>query len=338
MHARAVATMLLVIGAILPVASSSAELSTVKVATAPGIGYLPYYVMEEQKLFEKHAGAAGIQDPKIEFLNMSGAAAMNDALLSGGIQFSSIAVPALLILWSKTKGTPQEIKAASALNSQPIYLNTRNLDVKSVKDFSDKDRIAVVAPKVSIHAIVLQMAAARAFGDDNYAKLDRLTQPLPHPDARDALLSGAGEITAHMATEPFASQELKSPKIRTVLTSYDVLGGPATVNVVAATAKFRRENPKAYAAFLAALKEAIAIVEKDKKAAAQIYVRMAKITTPVDEVVAQLNDAKNPILFSLAPLNVAKLSDFMYRVGTIPTKPTSWKEVFFPEVHDLNGS
>jgi NitT/TauT family transport system substrate-binding protein len=322
----------------LPGVSTGAEVATVKVASAPGIGYLPYYVMEEHKLFEKHAGAAGIQDARVEFLNMSGAAAMNDALLSGSIQFSSIAVPALLILWSKTKGTPQEIRAASALNSQPVYLNTRNPAIKTVKDFGEKDRIAVVAPKISIQAIVLQMAAANAFGEENYAKLDRLTMPLPHPDARDALLSGGGELTAHMATEPFASQELKNPKIHSVLTSYDVLGGPATVNVVATTAKFRSESPKAYAAFLAALKEAIAMIEKDKRAAAQTYVRISKITSPVDEVVAQLNDVKNPILFSLAPLNITKLSDFMHRVGIISAKPTSWKDVFFPEVHDLKGS
>ena len=329
---------MLVVAAMLPATPSCAEVTTVKVATAPGIGYLPYYVMEEQKLFEKHAAAAGMQGAKVEFLNMSGASAMNDALLSGSIQFSSIAVPALLILWSKTRGTPQEIKAAAALNSQPVYLNTRRPNVKSVSDFTDNDRIAVVAPKISIHAIVLQMAAARAFGPDNYSKLDRLTLPLPHPDARDALLSGTGEISAHMATEPFASQELKNPGIHTVLTSYDVMGGPATVNVIAATAKFRRENPKIYAAFLAALKEAIAMVEQDKRAAAQTYLRAAKISSSVGEVVDQLNDTKNPILFSMAPINVGKLSDFMYRVGTITTKPDSWKELFFPEDHDLNGS
>ena len=66
--------------------------------------------------------------------------------------------------------------------------------------------------------------------------LDALTVSLSHPDAQVALLSGASEITAHFSSPPFQYQQLEKPGIRTVLSSYDVLGGPATTGKASPTA------------------------------------------------------------------------------------------------------
>ena len=41
-------------------------------------------------------------------------------------------------------------------------LNTANPDIKSIKDFTERDRIAVPSIKVSVQAVLLQMAAAAA--------------------------------------------------------------------------------------------------------------------------------------------------------------------------------
>ncbi len=318
--------------------TAQAEIGDIKVASGPSIGYLPYYVMEHHKLFEKHAKAAGLGDVKASYVAITGGAAMNDALLSGALEFSSVAVPAFLTLWSKTRGTAQEVKAASALNSQPVFMNTNNPNIKSVKDLTPKDRIAVTAVKVSVHAIIVQMAAAQAFGEANFAQLDSITVGLPHPTARDALLSKSGDVTVHMATEPFAAQELKSPGIHSVLSSYDVLGGPATVSLVVATSKFRQANPKTYAAFMAGLDEAIKLIDKDKKASAEIFVKATKSKASPAEVMEGLEDKKNPITFSTTPLHVMRFADFMAKAKTIQNKPASWKDLFFPEVHSLPGS
>ena len=84
--------------------------------------------------------------------------------LSGGIDIASGGTPGLLILWARTKGTPQEVRGISAMSSQPFLMNTRNPAIKTVADLKETDRIAVPAVKVSIQAIMLQMAAAKAFG------------------------------------------------------------------------------------------------------------------------------------------------------------------------------
>ena len=49
--------------------------------------------------------------------------------------------------------------------------------------------------KVSIPAIILQMAAIKEFGAAEFGSLDRYTVSLTHPDGVIALLSGRTEIT-----------------------------------------------------------------------------------------------------------------------------------------------
>ena len=100
-------------------------------------------------------------DVKVSWFKFNGPTAVNEALISGNVDVGSGGVPGLLHLWSRTKGTPQEVRGISALSSQPFLLNTTDPAIKTIKDFKDSDRIAVPAVKSSVQAITLQMAAAK---------------------------------------------------------------------------------------------------------------------------------------------------------------------------------
>ena len=319
--------------ALVCVGAARAEVGEIKVAQQYGISYLPLMLMEEGKLIEKHAKAAGI-DLTVGWVKFAGGNVMNDAIISGDLAFASGGVAPLVTIWSRTRGT-LDVKAVSAINSMPLYLNTRNPAVKSVKDFTDKDRIALPAVKSSIQAVTLQMAAEKEFGPGNFAKLDSLTVTRSHPDAQAALFSNT-EINAHFSSPPFQYQQLRRPEIHTVLNSYEVLGGPATFNLVWAAGKFVRENPKVYAAFVAALDEATAAINGNRQAAAEAYLRISKDKDSVQEILAMLNDPK--IVYTLTPQNMTKYVDFMFKVGSIKVKPDSWKDMFFPNAHNLAGS
>ena len=310
------------------------EMSEIKVAQQYGIGYLPLMIMEEQKLIEKNAKAAGV-DVKVGWAKFAGGNVMNDALLSNSLQFASGGVGPLITIWSRTKGN-LDVKGVATLNSMPLLLNTRNPNVKSIKDFTEKDRIALPAVKVSAQAVTLQMAAEKAFGEGQHARLDPLTVSMSHPDGQTALLSGQSEITAHFSAPPFQYQQLQKPGIHTVLNSNDVLGGPATFNLVWTTAKFTTENPKLYDAFVKALDEAIAIINRDKKAAAEAYLRISKDKDSVAEILAMLNDPQ--IIYTTTPLNVMTYANFMAKIGMIKVRPDSWKDLFFPNLHGAAGS
>ncbi|HYT98308.1 MAG TPA: ABC transporter substrate-binding protein [Casimicrobiaceae bacterium] len=311
-----------------------AEMTEIAVAQQYGIGYLPLMLMEEKKLIEKHAKAAGV-DVKVGWAKFAGGNVMNDALLSGNLQFASGGVGPLLTLWARTRGN-LDVRGVGALNSMPLHLVTRNPNVKTISDFRDSDRIALPAVKVSAQAVLLQMAAEQAFGAGQQNRLDALTVTMSHPDAMQALLSGQSEIDAHFGSPPFQYQEAARSGNHVVLNSYDVLGGPATFNVVWTTAKLRNENPKVYDAFVKALDEAIAEINRDKRAAAESYLRISKDKDSVDNILRMLNDPN--IIYTTAPQNIMKFAEFMQKIGAIKVKPESWRDFFFPNVHALSGS
>ncbi len=312
-----------------------AEVHELRVAKQYGLGYLQMMLMEDRKLIEKHAKAAGLGDVAVTWATFRSSDVMNDAVISGTVDFVCLGPAGLVTIWAKTRGHI-DVRGAAAMNAQPNFLNSRKPEIQSIRDFTDKDRIALPAVKVAMQAIALQMAAAAAFGPANYAKLDPLTVSMAHPDGMAALLSGGGEITAHYTSAPFQYRELARPGIHKVLDSYEAMGGPYSFNVISATAKFRAANPKLYAAFLAALAEATDGINRDKAAAAADYLRIAQDKSPLAETVAIMNDPA--IEFTLVPKNLMKVAGFMHQVGSVKIAPASWKDLFFDNVHDQPGS
>jgi NitT/TauT family transport system substrate-binding protein len=310
-----------------------AEVGEITIAQQYGVSFLPLMVMERQALIEKHAKVAGLSDLKAKWVKVAGPSVMNDGLISGTIHFAAQGAPSMILLWDKTHGL---IKGVSAMTTYPLYLVSRNADVKTIKDFSAKDKITVPSVKISTQAIMLQMAAAATFGEKDYAKLDPLTVSLSHPDALLALTNGTDGVNAHYSSSPFYEQEIKLPGAHLVTTNYETLGGPATAVLITASGRFRDDNPKAYGAFLAALTEAIDIINKDKKAAAQTYLEVAKDTkNTVDDIHAIISD--KDYAYTLQPQKVLKTAQFMAKIGTLKQSPKTIEELFFPEIGVLKG-
>jgi NitT/TauT family transport system substrate-binding protein len=329
---RTGAAALLLCAAALPARAEVGEITAVQ---QYGVSFLPMMIMERGGLIEKHAKAAGIDGLKVNWAKVAGPSVMNDGLISGTMNFVAQGAPSLITLWSKTKGNVGA-KGVASMTSYSLYLNTRNPEVKSIKDFGPQDKIAVPSVKISTQAIMLQMAAANAWGQASYAKLDPLTISLSHPDGLLALMNNTAGVNAHFTSSPFHEQELKIPGVHTITTNYEILGGRATAVVVTSTTKFREANPKVYGAFYAALKEAIATINKDKRAAAEIYLEMANDKkNSVDDIHAIISD--KDYAYTMAPEKVFKTAEFMAKIGVVKEAPGSWKDLFFPEVHELEG-
>src|SRR5437660_9505616 len=151
-------TNLLVLSALALAPAGAAEL---RISKGFGMHYLPLYVMEHERLIEKHAAAAGLGDIKVAWSTIDGGNVINDAMLAGALDVASIGVPGFLNLWDKARGKPGvEIVGLSGVGSGSLYLNTRNPKVKTLADFTEADRIAVPGIKTSFAAVVLQVAAA----------------------------------------------------------------------------------------------------------------------------------------------------------------------------------
>lgn len=316
-------------------ARAQTEISEVRVAKQFGISYLPLIVMEEQQLIEKHARAAGIANLRVSWPQFAGGAPINDALIGGNLEFAGGGVGPMITLWARTRAN-LGVRAVACLNSMPLYLNTVNPAVRSIRDFTERDRIALPAVRVSIQAVTLAMACEQVFGAGQHARLDNLQVSMSHPDAQAALLSGRSEITAHFGSPPFQNQQLQDARVRRVLSSYEVLGGPSTFNLMWTTARVRQQNPRVYRAFMAALDEALAFINGDKAGAAALFIRAENSRLSQDFVLGLLNDGEN--IFTKTPQRIMTYADFMHRVGIAPAKPDRWQDLFFEELHGAQGS
>ncbi|HEX7968278.1 MAG TPA: ABC transporter substrate-binding protein, partial [Stellaceae bacterium] len=159
---------------------------------------------------------------------------------------------------------------------------------------------------------------------------------LAPPDATIGLISGGAEFDSVFSVPPFQNQQLEHPGIHTVLNSFDVLGGSHSFTVAWTSRRFHDANPKLYQALIAALKEATEIINADRRAAAALWIQDSRSKLPLDMVHQVIAGAQ--VTWTLTPEQTMKYARFMQEVGSIKTAPESWKDLFFPEVHDLPGS
>ena len=331
-HRRGAALLAVVLSLLASLVAAPARAEgQLRIAEQFGVIYLLLNIAQDQKLIEKHGRALGV-DIKVEFVKLSGGASINEALLSGSIDVAGAGVGPMLTLWDRTAGR-QNVRVVASLGNLPYELITNDPAVKSIADLGDKDRIALPATGVSMQSRLLQMASAKRWGDAQYNRLDRLQVALPHPEATAALIKGGNEIDTHFSAPPFQDQERAgNPAVHVLLTSYDVLGGPATASVLYATEKYRNDNPKTYRALIEALAEAAALTKSNPELAADLFIRTNRSGIDRALLIALLRRAD--IDYKLTPQNTFAVAEFMQRVGAIKHKPASAKDYVFTDAHN----
>jgi len=124
--------------------------------------------------------------------------------------------------------------------------------------------------------------------------------------------------------------------VHAVLNSIDVLGGAATITNAWAMQKYVDANPVKIKALVAALDEASDWIAKDPKGAAEIYLAATKEKISADELVGVVKQPGS--IFSVTPQRSMLWADYMHRIGLLKVKPASWKDYFFPAIHERAGS
>ena len=327
--------LLFMLGAVLAPRPAAAETGEVRFAIGPSLTFLAFAVMEREKLVEKQVQALGLPSPTVTYIRLSNNDAIRDSILAGAADIAGTGVPSFLPLWARTKGTTNVLGIA-AFNALPLVLVSRNPDVKTIADFTERDRIALPGVLNSTQAILLQMTAEKLWGPGQHKRLDAWTISRGHPDALAALLSGASEITAHFAAPPFDQLALAAPGIHRILSSHDVYGGPGTNGVTMAAQAFRDANPKTLKAVAEAMKEAIAMINADRRKSAETYVAVTGDKIGVEGLFTILNAPG--MVYSATPTGTFEVARFMFRIGSLKAEPASWKDLYFPEIHDLAGS
>jgi NitT/TauT family transport system substrate-binding protein len=264
----------------------------------------------------------------------SGTPAMNEALLSGSIDWGALGLPGLLIVWEKTQGR-QTIKGLVGMPLNAFVLYTNKPEIKSFADFSATDKIAVPAPN-SGQGILLRMAAEKLYGAGQYVRADPLMVSLPHPDATVALLTG-GTISGYFAVPPYSQMLAHDQRIHAVLTSREIFGGfEASGAGLAGSQRFVDTNPMVTRAIFMAIEDAMRLIRENPRRAAEISLASEPSKLTPGEVEGLLTDGS--IVPQAAPQGVMAFGGFMARTGMLKAAPKSWKDAFFPLSHGLPGN
>ena len=319
-------------------APARAEASEVRIAEQYGIAYLPIHVAIERRLIEARATAAGLSKVKIKLERFGGGIAVNQAVLSGRSDIGAGDIAAMVSLWARTRGGDSETRGMTALATMPLKFITNDPRVKTVKDYAGLGghRIALPSTKISAQAVVLQMAAEKAFGPGQHDRLDAMAAAMPHPWASSALIAGHPAIKTHIATPPYSFREVASGKGRVIASSYDMVGGPHSSVVLFATKKWKTANPKLFQAIDGACREAIDWINADFRRAATFYLERMDARHDLSEIETVLAD-RGQIVFDSVPTNTLSFAQFMQRTGAIEAKPAAWTDYFWETAHGPGG-
>jgi NitT/TauT family transport system substrate-binding protein len=307
----------------------------VKFAQQRGLLYLPVDEMVTGGVLQQEATKLGLGKVEATAATLSGPGPVVDAILSGAADYGTVALPSLLNLWEKTRGSANEVKAVGTVSNGAMTLYTINPAVKSIADFTEKDRIAVPTVRISFNSMMLQMACEKIWNEPH--KLDHLTVGLGHPDAVTALSAGyeKATITAHIAVQPYTARGLRIPGAHIITDSREVFGGPLTQITLIATKQTKEKNPTLFRAVANALDASIKVANADKKAAAVLWKNAQKASESVEDLVALLDDPG--FEFTTQPHRIAFFAAFLNRIGTMKTKLGDWKELFWETAHNQPG-
>lgn len=292
----------------------SAAHAGINIAEQYGLAYAPLQIVKELKLIEKNM--PGIQ---VNWKQLSNTAAIREAMLANEIDAGFMAIPPFLIGWDKG----MEWKIACGLSSSPVGLVTNKAEIKSIKDFTEKDRIALPQPG-SVQHILLSMACERELGDAQ--KLDNILVTLAHPDGMNALLSKS-DITAHFTTPPYLAKELETPGMHEILNGKQVVGEDFTFIAGVTTKKFHDSSPEAYEALLKAINEAIKFMNSNKEDTLDILSKQYGMTR--EEV--EKNLGMEGTAYSTAVKGADEFADFMERNGYISKVLKSAEEIVWED-------
>lgn len=286
----------------------------IAIAEQYGLAYAPIQVMKELKLMDKNL--PGVQ---VEWKQLGNTAAIREAMLVNEVDAGFMAIPPFLIGWDKG----MKWKIASGLSESPIGLVTYRDDIKSIKDLTNEDRIALPQPG-SIQHILLSMASEREFGEAS--KFDNQLVTLAHPDGMNALLAKK-DITAHFTSPPYIFKELETEGMHQILDGEGAMGKPFTFIVGVTTNKFHDENPEVYKAFVKSLHESIDYINEHPEETASMLKDVYKI--PEEELLKYLTWEGN--VYSKSIKGIDEFVNFTNKNGYISKTPESIDEILWED-------
>lgn len=303
----------------------------IAIGVGHGIGFLPLFIAQDLRFFEKHAKAAGV-NAKLMLRRFPAAAPMRQALAKGEIAAGAYGLPAFLVARDAARQTPQELLAVSGMTTLPLVLVTARPHIRALNDLKPADKIAVpmlTAPQVSY----LSMQTHPWFGRE---RLRQQLVVMPHQESLEALTEAKG-VAAYFSSPPFTQMALKDPKVRAVASSEDIMGGKTSFLVMASPKAALAAHPKLPEVLAKAIDEASGVIRNDPRRAAMIWLKWEPShTLDARTVEGILRDLKDD--FGSGVFGVEATATYLRRDSRLKNGVSSWKDVVAPALAAGQGS
>ncbi len=294
--------------------------SSLTIAYQPGIGYGQLLIMRQEKWIE--TDFPGMQ---VAWRVLTSGDIIRDQIISGQVQIGAGGSGPFLVGWARGVG----YQLVAGMNEMDLWLNTRDPNIKTVKDFKPGMKIAMPALD-AIQAVALRKVAEKELGDAH--KLDQNLVAMAHQDGRQNLLSGA--IAGHFTSPPFQYQEVDEGA-HTVLHSVDAFG-KSTFNAVYTTKAFYDQYPAFVQKFYDYIKKATDLIHNDPTGAAKIIATADNRPADADKYKGWITH--EGLEYTMKPSGFLTTGEFMKKIGLIPKTPATMKEIELPPLQKLGGS
>lgn len=286
------------------------EPPSIGIAEQYGIAYAPLTIMKEKGFLEQE-----LPDVAIRWQQFGGPTAIRESMLNGDVDFGFMGVAPVLI----GIDNGMEWKYAAGISSNEVAIVTSRPEIKTLADFTEEDRIAILSPGCTQH-ILLCMLAEQQLGDP--MALDSQLVSMSHPDALQALLSGT-EITAHVATPPYLQQELEAG-MSVMATGEEIMGRPFTFISCVAMTRFYEERRELYDGFIRALERSIEYLNQNMEECVRILAPVYGVSE--EALLEQMT--YNGTIYSSRLEGVPELSAAMQQMGLTQGNPALETIVF----------
>ncbi|MGH7716327.1 MAG: ABC transporter substrate-binding protein, partial [Vulcanimicrobiaceae bacterium] len=234
--------------------------TTVTITYQPGLGYMPFILMQAKNELAKQFPSL-----QIKWTMLASGASVRDGMVANTIQIGAVGTAPFLIGWAH--GLPWKVLCTA--NNYDYWLITLDSKIKSIKDLKPGDKIAVPAPD-SINAMILRRALTRIGRNPHY--LDVGLVAMPHPLAEQALLGH--QIVGHIATPPYSIDEVAHGG-HVIMHTDDGFPGGVTSVIVAITNEFSEQHPDFVTGFYKQYEEMAAYTIQHPDEAAKVYVEQS---------------------------------------------------------------
>lgn len=285
----------------------------------PDLGYSPLYIVDQEGWL--NTALPGVH---VTWETLNSGSAIETGMITGHIDVGAGGVAPFLLGVNKGVGW----KLLASLDEENLWLVCHS-QIKSFKDITSSDRIAVVAP-TSIQAIVLKRMAQKYLG--NPSALDGNLVILPHPISEQAFT--AGRTACALDAPPFEQQEVAAGG-HILGTSYQMFG-TSTFNSTFVEPAFYNSHKKEMQILVAQIQRAVTMLNDHPSQAAKVVSAYEKGQLPAAEAQSELT-AKGTH-WTITPHGYIKYATFMHSIGLISSVPSSIKAVEFPTLYNTNGS